>query len=363
MSVWSLVHDADNDNEEEPLALVAQVQAYERAACNRVCFVRTESDDAADHLEFVTCANGLPTKVWLLERDATAGSGHIKSVQSIVSINVTVHSLFVGSFEPAKFVVIAEDPLPHLQLQFFHKNNKSNNKFACVRNVRITDGVTSDKCLMAGISAIKMSAEGMILMTMYSSELITLDLKKLQERTKVNLINLNELSSHVDLCTRLKASASSSSSSSDDSAGRETEQRWLSTSDVTGDRVVVAGDNKGGYYYYSSIGAGTATTNRVLQSGVKPLHTHRIGEVISFELVRNATTKRNCCRVLTMSHDGTVKIWSDMFEYQLGQYTSSTKITSVVKVPPTSSERQHRQQLFVFGDQMGNIELIKWHDE
>ena len=79
----------------------------------------------------------------------------------------------------------------------------------------------------------------------------------------------------------------------------------------------------------------------------KAAHSMGLTEVMVFKSYHNEN------RLLTASQDGTVKVWDDSGQLRLGQYNCSAEITAVVAFS---------SKMFVFGDKMGNLHLVKWHE-
>jgi hypothetical protein len=71
-------------------------------------------------------------------------------------------------------------------------------------------------------------------------------------------------------------------------------------------------------------------------------------------------TKSNEHRLITASKDATIKIWTKYAEFQLGQFNSSSAITTLIRL---NSHANTAESDFIFGDKFGNITLLKWHDQ
>lgn len=83
---------------------------------------------------------------------------------------------------------------------------------------------------------------------------------------------------------------------------------------------------------------------------IKTIPTSRITDLIYFK------NDSNLDRFISSCQDGSVKIWSNNFEDELGHFNSSSAITKLVKLPKSD------ENIFVIGDQMGNLKIVKWYD-
>ena len=63
--------------------------------------------------------------------------------------------------------------------------------------------------------------------------------------------------------------------------------------------------------------------------------------------------------MFTASQDGTVKIWSGKCEKQLGQFNSSIGISVVCRFS-ADGYNDNENNVFIFGDQMGNLNIVRW---
>ena len=117
---------------------------------------------------------------------------------------------------------------------------------------------------------------------------------------------------------------------------------WFSC--ITEESNIMAGDNNGNLYNNDS---------SLLKLEMKrTIHSARISELLNFK------TDRNSDRLITASQDGSIKIWTKNAENQLGQFNSNSGITVLTKLP-SSNAGYHN---FIFGDQMGNLNLLRWYD-
>jgi WD40 repeat protein len=115
---------------------------------------------------------------------------------------------------------------------------------------------------------------------------------------------------------------------------------------------LIAGDSKGSLYVQKLHGS-------PIQK-MKQIHTNAITELLSFELA-DTTSGLSAGRTLSASRDGFIRIWSSESYEQLGQFNNrSGGITKVIHL--SSQDRSKSEINFVFGDQMGNINIIKWHE-
>jgi len=111
------------------------------------------------------------------------------------------------------------------------------------------------------------------------------------------------------------------------------------------DLVTLAGDVNGNLY--------TNNKNPSILAKSKSIHKSRITELICV----------NSERLVTSSHDGTIKIWSKYADTQLGQYNSNSGISVLSIIPRRDKKGTFDQVNFIFGDMMGNLNLLRWYDE
>lgn len=136
--------------------------------------------------------------------------------------------------------------------------------------------------------------------------------------------------SNLNLATTLSKKNSSNSSSS---------AIWFSAVNELNGKLV-AGDWKGGMFEYKD--------NDFVH--VNSCHFSRITDIIGFDTEFSS-------RFLTASQDGTIKVWSHDTR-QLGQFSSTSGISAVCHVAKKDGYND-----FVFGDQMGYLNILRWHDQ
>jgi hypothetical protein len=93
---------------------------------------------------------------------------------------------------------------------------------------------------------------------------------------------------------------------------------------------------------------------------VKRIHSDEITELLCFKL-RDARSGDLVRRTLSASRDGFIRIWSADAHSQVGQFNNvSGSVTKVIAFG--AQDRPASQCYFVYGDQMGNVNLINWHE-
>ena len=116
----------------------------------------------------------------------------------------------------------------------------------------------------------------------------------------------------------------------------------IQQSELDAYRPLFAGDFKGDLYISRKEG-------EIFK--VKGIHSDEVTELLVFNS-RNE-------RVISASRDGFIKVWTGECEEQLGQYSNkSGAVTKLIKI----GEESDNEASFIFGDQMGNVNMIRWHE-
>lgn len=130
----------------------------------------------------------------------------------------------------------------------------------------------------------------------------------------------------------------------DENVNPETVENWF-TSIALSDKGLIVGDYKGNLYKVDS------ASNKL--KVVKKLHDLRITDMFFYKT--KLTT-----RLITSSQDGTVKIWTEDAEKQIGQYNFNSSITCLKNL---NTDINNTQLLIACAEQTGSIHLLRWYDK
>ena len=306
------------------ISFVLEVQAHDRS-CNRVCILN-ESDNHS--FTFVTCTDKSvnPIKIWRFEENATKKA----SVDLIQQLKTPFNSYILFVDQVKKFLVTVESDLFRLSVKFYKFINKS----WIPQSASGCSIINSGKSIM--VSQVKMTGDSLFI-TLPIDEIVKININDIIKHFQA--YNLGDSKTRNSIVLTSKVSGMLVDLSLEGS-----KRNWFSSVNEFKSKTL-AGDVNGNIYENENF-------NCDLKK-IKSIHKSRITELICF----------NNERIISASDDGTLKIWnSHNFETQLGQYNLNTGVTVLAKIP-SINKAKFGQYDFIFGDKMGNLNLLRWYDD
>ena len=320
-----------------------ELQAHDRP-CTRICMLNEKTVATVTTLKFVTCtdkdANAI--KVWSFEWDSAKKPGDSSSsvvLAQNLKTSPTSSVVFVDVVKLAgqRFLLTVESD-SRIIVKFY----KTGGAF-------LTPHASSGCSIMSArtvlmVNRVKVANETILCITLLVDEIIRVNLSEIVNRFQTyNLENENVKKS---LCLVARLANEPVELSLEGS-----KKLWFSTVEKY-EETTLAGDHQGNLYMHEDLD--------LKLTKVKSIHKSRVTE-----LVRLKTSKK-CERLVSSSHDGTIKIWSKNAQTQLGQYNTNSGVAVLARIPSlvnthTTSKLDYFN--FIFGDQMGNLNLLRWYDE
>jgi WD40 repeat protein len=287
-------------------------------------------------LKFVTCSdkdvNSL--KIWKFEENPIVSRSKVTLFQKINANSNSVASsvLFVGVVKKLSqtFLLVVESDLFRMKVKFYKVSSQINFNAVPTSGCSITN---KGKSIM--INQIKIVNDTLFI-TLPIDEIIKIDINEIIKRFQTYDISNNKTA--ILLSSRLD-------NEQVDISLEGSKKNWFSSVSES-ELITIAGDVSGNIH--------TKEIAQFKLTKIKTIHKSRIVELIYF---------KNGDRLISASQDGTLKIWSKDFDFQLGQYNSSNGISILAKIPSPSVNENSEHFNFIFGDQMGNLNLLRWYDE
>jgi telomerase protein component 1 len=316
--VWKCIYDARSKLKE--IKFILEIQAHDRP-CNRICILEENPKSTT----FATCSDRAPVKIWKFEEGSSLENSSITLIQSLKTTtnDYVLHIDLVRKLNQ-NFLIIVESSLFRISIKFY----KCVNKAWVVQSAQGCSIINSGYSIM--INQVKITNDT-LLITLPVDDIIKIDLNDIVKRFQTYTYNSLLLKSTSDNAVK-------------DLSLEGSKKNWFVSVDEI-DLVTLAGDVNGNLY--------TNEKTPSILAKSKTIHKSRITELICL----------NSERLVSSSHDGTIKIWSKYADTQLGQYNSNSGI-SVLSIIPRKDKKDNFDQVnFIFGDMMGNLNLLRWYDE
>jgi hypothetical protein len=306
------------------LKFCRELKAHDKP-CNAISIIKETISDNVANVQFATCSNDQKIKIWQFSQNTVNEKSSIKLIQTL-GINKPAPVLFVQvvHLKYGNFLVSLEYATSRLNVCLYDLNKANSismSKYGC--------SIIGESLVVSKVSL----EDGFLYITLSKSQILN--------------INLNDLSSFVvyHLTQPMNKSVTIITAEDELKLANSSITWFTSTCRSSSSSATLASDWRGNLYI---------SNDKLVLAKHKKLHDDSITAMISFR------TKSNEHRLITASKDATVKIWSKDAEFQLGQFNTSSTITSMIRLNSTPNTSENN---FVFGDKFGNVTLLKWHDQ
>ena len=311
-----------NDSKFCGIEFVYELQAHDRQV-NSICVLDEKNTNS---LMFATCSDDKSIKLWSFIENQEKIANRI-DIELFKTVNSQNQVLYINKVKKMdNHLISVESDSTNILVRFYKVNKKSIQVIQAGCSLTGTSFVTNQ---------IKLTADYLYI-TLMQNEILKFNLndisKKFQPYSFYNKEKFNQL-----------ILSSNDPKSPIDISLQGSKMNWFSC--ITEESNIMAGDNSGNLYNNDS--------SLLKLEMKKTIHSARISELLNFK------TDRDSDRLITASQDGSIKIWTKNAENQLGQFNSNSGITVLTKLP-SSNAGYHN---FIFGDQMGNLNLLRWYDD
>ena len=308
--LWKLIYSDENGhNFLSKIEYVQELSAHEKS-CTGVCVVN-ESDEK---LFFATCSLDQSIKVWCID-----SKNFSKTIELVQVLKKGLFRLF--------FIDILENQELKNLISVEHDSNKLVIRKNIIKKNRIelsNNGfyVNHIPYVINNFSLLDQK----LYLTTPHDEIFVFDLNFPKA---ISLLFVKSDKGFYNLSSDAKTI-----SLENKSTGSNT--NWYCSVTKYGDSLLV-GDSKGNLLKAENIKLTT----------LKKIHDSKITNLISI----------GSKRILSSDKDGLIKIWNENCDSQLGQFNTNSYVTILKKLSLTN------ENVFVFGDKIGKIKIVKWYDE
>ena len=322
--IWQLEYDEDYLR---GITYKYDIKAHENS-CTSICILEEKNDE----IKFASSSNDKTIKIWSVKK--ISNDVKVELIQNIDKKKENVNVLFIEKLNNSNHMLSIEYQMNTsfkdiLLVRFYmieSKNNfllKMDSKYSC----RLEDDSLIN-------SSIKLIGNNLYI-TLLRNEIIKIHIDKIISSSRPAFIDLKSIpEQHFQILEILRPYSGSN---------REKENKWFTSIIENENGKLLIGDWKGCLIH----------SEKEILEELNSLHQSRITELICFR------TAKNIERIVTASQDGAIKVWSENGESLLGEFNIVSAITSLKLINDYDNGRYY----FIFGDQMGNINLVRWYDE
>lgn len=319
LNTWSCEYDEYQSLKD--LKFISVTQAHD-SRINKVC-VLNESDF---NTVIATCSSDKRIKIWKINH-----SDKILRSYTTFSASGSVDHIFVHDTEKKKYFITVEKNNSRITIRVyaFIYNDSIKNAESLVCQTKIGAAISGVESIVYQVK----STSEQLLFTFTDDKIYKLCIADLLTKFQVIVVYPDDFNYKVhNKVDELKVTEKKENGS---------KMVWFSSVNKINGKIF-AGDWKGDIY--------TSDENETDLRLWKSCHNRLITEMIDLNF-------GTYDRILSSSQDGTIKIWTENFEKQLGQYNTSSGISAMCKMEGMASN------YFCFGDQMGYLNILKWHDQ
>jgi telomerase protein component 1 len=305
------------------------IKAHENS-CNSICILEEKNDK----IIFATSSSDKTIKIWSFKQNST--DIQVELIQNIDKTKENVNVLFIEKLNNCNYMLSVEYQMNTsykdiLLIRFYTIESK--NKFIVKMESKFTCRLDDDSLINSSIKIISDS----LYITLLRNEIIKLNIDKILKSSRPVFIDLKSIpEQHFEIIEILR---------SDNDTNPEPQNKWYSAIDKSECGELAIGDCKGNL----NIIKGKDNNADHFNS----LHQSSITELFFFK------TNQNKERLVTSSQDGNLKVWSESGNLQLGHYYTGNAISKLKLITFDQNSRLY----FILGDQMGNINLVRWYDD
>lgn len=292
--------------------------------CNSICVISETIERGGNRrLRFVTCSNDEPLKLWEMKTDNGQPSIELVNIldRKSISRNVFAEKLTINNQD---YLVVVEVLHDRMLIKLHTISNDGSVKLSA--NGCSLIGETS---LIGNITL----SEQFLYISLLHDEILEVNLEQSLKKMGV-IVKQSPKPTDSVVLTRLTSG----------NIAKGSNETWF-TSVERSAQVLYAADWQGNVYDKQINGA---------LKLVKKINTARTTEMRSLRYPQSVEK-----RLVSCDKEGTLKIWTDNFETQLGLYKSTIEITKLVSF---IDEKSNNRACFIFGDKSGNLSLLKWYE-
>jgi WD40 repeat protein len=332
--VWNIKYEEDNSTV-SGIEYAYDIQAHDRSVTS-ICI--TNDGDESNETKFVTCSTDKFIKVWLLRQDK---HGQVTlALEEVLALSKPVIFMNTAIFDNKMHLFVIESANGALLSGRFLKCSGEKLQFT-------KGGFNLSHCTLLATQIKIAKNSNQLYINLLHDEILKINLNNC-----FKVWGTYQLSKQSTDFTRVSSVTRSETDFDTITNYSKNNKHFYTSVEYNADDVqLIAGDSKGLVYIQNSYSSPLCEK--------KHIHSDSITELLSFKL-HDSTSGDSVGRTLSASKDGYVRIWSSDFNTQMGQFNNrSGGIAKIVQLD--SADRPTPECSFVFGDQMGNVNLIKWH--
>jgi telomerase protein component 1 len=290
-----------NNNDLTSFDPIQELKAHEKSI-NKMCIL----SDSKKQVTFATCSDDKTIKIWKLNENL-----ELELIRTLCEIG-SVFYVFTYKTETENFLISVVIDSFKLDIKTYSIDKKY-----------VQTGYGIQIVAFQGLVQQVKKTDNYLYITLIQNEIYKLNLKDMFAKLGKTTFNCSYKNENLDKIT----------------LSGDSNSNWFTSLDELNESTY-AGDCKGNLCINNR-----NNENKLIFK--KTIHSGPIIEVISF---------KTADRLITVSQDCTIKVWSDYGEYQIGQFNTKAAVTSIELLKSSSKYN------FVIGDKLGNLNLIIWHD-